>query len=296
MIHLIYHNNSDWEIDYVIHELCKDIELTCHFLNTQELIDFDVTLVNGASILAFTSNQIGFDDILTVAKRLNPDIIIHLSDERGNRKHFMELANHTKVLFNQYHYDYYDTDNYSNIIQIPLGYMDKMFHGQYALDYPKKPLDERNYIWSFVGHIHNEDRKVMKEKYECVFGEQGTFFCGSNKTSLEMFDIYNNSIFVPNGRGGSSLNCFRLFEAIFCGAIPICVGSVEETDITFSFAGNKPPFLYQSSWDEAVETCKTLLLPENRDQLEKLRSDGYTWLKKEIESVQQKIRDVLLCE
>ena len=40
-------------------------------------------------------------------------------------------------------------------------------------------------------------------------------------------NIYSQSIFVFNGRGNVFLDCFRLYEAIIAGAIPVIVGEKE---------------------------------------------------------------------
>ena len=69
---------------------------------------------------------------------------------------------------------------------------------------------------------------------------------------------YRDSIFVPNGRGEVSLDCFRLYEASICGAIPIIVGSTDEISNTFLYEEN-PPWLYFNTWDEAKNGCINLL-------------------------------------
>ncbi len=136
-----------------------------------------------------------------------------------------------------------DIESYNNIIQIPLGYMDNMFCKQYGLDYPKKSIADRKLIWSFVGNPHNPDRILMLDRFKCNF-DSDQYFNGFNKTSVEMLDIYNNSVFVPSPRGQNVLDCFRLYEAIFCGAIPIVSGNIDEVNSCFYYGGNKPPFIF----------------------------------------------------
>jgi hypothetical protein len=288
---LIYHKQAFWEIDYITHELCKDVYLLPQFLNTDELLNYDaLKLKPYPTIFAFTSNQISFEDVLRIVININPAIIFYLSDEWGSRKQYMSLANHTKLMLVQYRHNHYEIESYHNIIQIPLGYMDNMFCKQYGLGYPKKSIADRKLLWSFVGNPHNPDRILMLDKFKCNF-DTDSYFNGSNKTAGEMLDIYNNSVFVPSPRGQNVLDCFRLYEAIFSGAIPVIAGNTDDINSCFYYGGIKPPFVYCKSWGEAVTTCKKLL--EDKEQLEKIQKECYIWLKGQIESIQSRILDVL---
>ncbi len=60
-----------------------------------------------------------------------------------------------------------------------------------------------------------------------------------------MFDVYNDSIFIPNGRGNFTLDCFRIYEAILSGCIPVIVGKNEELDTIFYYNNDKPPFIIE---------------------------------------------------
>ena len=51
----------------------------------------------------------------------------------------------------------------------------------------------------------------------------------------ELFDLYRESLFVPIGRGNISLDCFRIYEAIVAGAIPVMCGTNQEIEMTFNF-------------------------------------------------------------
>merc|ERR1711862_141764 len=67
-----------------------------------------------------------------------------------------------------------------------------------------------------------------------------------------MGGIYRDAMFVPIGRGYVNLDCYRIYEAVVAGAIPVVVGPKEE--ILETFAGHRdPPFVFAESWDAAAK-------------------------------------------
>ena len=60
----------------------------------------------------------------------------------------------------------------------------------------------------------------------------------------DIWDVYRNAKFVPNGRGNAVLDCFRLYEASMAGAIPVVVGSWSEIRETFYFGGDVLPWIF----------------------------------------------------
>lgn len=76
--------------------------------------------------------------------------------------------------------------------------------------------------------------------------------------------MYLQSVFVPIGRGGASLDCFRMYEAFRAGAIPVVVGPKEEVERTFStFVGSEgrlAPCVYSETWLAAVDAMKAIML------------------------------------
>lgn len=273
----------DWENDYIF-ELCKNIKFEPVYFNNNkiEYINQDSTIEN--NIFVF-NHLMPLDAVKNIVSKIKPKVIIQLSDEYGEYEEYQELAKYTKLYLRQHNFGKYEKIN--NIYQIPLGYMNKMFDSKYALDNIKTPIYERPYIWSFVGGI-KADRQEMIDKFKSTFDK---YYIGNNMTPQEMKKIYDESIFVPNGRGNVRLDCFRLYEAIFCGAIPIVVGEEDETNETFYFNGNKPPFIYAPNWDEAIEICKNLL--QDKNLLEQVQKTQFLWLKNIIEDIQNKIENAI---
>jgi hypothetical protein len=77
---------------------------------------------------------------------------------------------------------------------------------------------ERTNNWSFIGAMQGHpERKSAIE----IFEKWIPFETSYGKNSVEMRNIYNNSKFVLVGRGQANLDCFRIYEAIVSGSIPV---------------------------------------------------------------------------
>ena len=74
----------------------------------------------------------------------------------------------------------------------------------------------------------------------------------------EMGQIYNNTVFVIVGRGWISLDCFRIYEAIIAGAIPLVVGDPTEISRLFHYNGNVMPLLTADTWDKMLAICQNM--------------------------------------
>jgi hypothetical protein len=98
-----------------------------------------------------------------------------------------------------------------------------------------------------------------------------------------MCKIYSESVFVPCGRGNSSLDCYRLYEASMNGAIPVVVGSKEEIESTFKYEEN-PPWIFAETWNEAVEKCMSTEI-NSQSVIE--------WWNRRISKIKTKVKQVL---
>ena len=286
-ITIIYDNYASWEKDY-LNELFSVLDFDIIYIEKEILnnkLDNEDKIIN-KNILIFSSNNYLYSEILNIVLRINPLIIVHLSDEYGTKPEYTHLAPYTKFLFHQYHYNHYPYQYYNNIIQIPLAYMSGMFRDK-SFNYTLKPIKDRKYKWSFIGNM-KQDRKESIDKLSTKFNEN---FVSSNIPTSEIFEIYNNSIFVPNGRGNIVLDCSRIYEAILSGSIPILVCSELEFNETFYYNNNIPPFLFEKSWDDAVLRCEELLYKV--EELEIISSKNYEWLQTRIKFLQTIILSIL---
>ena len=123
---------------------------------------------------------------------------------------------------------------------------------------------QRRYNWSHVGELggHGDRQKAIH-----IFSAWNAHRKGRMHKE-EMFELYMQIKFVPIGRGQKSLDCFRIYEAIMAGAIPIVVASDVEINATFSYNGpmgrfrhdytpevvglEMPPIMYSKNWVSAL--------------------------------------------
>lgn len=281
---LIYHKEASWEKDYICKEIFSGIKTREY--STEQLLDvntFSEELQHN-NILAFSSNSIFYEEALNLAKQLKPKIIVHLSDEYGTRNIYQKLSKHTSLLLRQHNHFGYVTS--SNIMVIPLGYGTGMLKGQSSKSIETKPILERKLNWSFIGNLEKEDRHYMLESMRRMPHNLFT----DNFSTSEMKDVYLDSIFVPCGRGGHKLDCFRLYEASICGAIPIVVGIEREIEQTFVFE-HKPPWLFARNWEEAyIRSNQLLSYPE---RLIEIQREILFWWRKTNENILIEINKVL---
>ena len=288
--YIIYDNTASWEKQFIFQDIlkikfdnnsnviCSNNNLSYKNIENWKNIK-DINNIINNNIFIFSSNTSSLNDILNMVKLLKPNIIIHFSDESGTKNEYQILSKYTKLLLRQYFHSTYN--HYNNIKYLSLGYMDKMFENNYLSIKLKSPKD-RKYIWSFIGNLKQDRREMISYMKNIKNNYTGRTDCTS------MRDIYRESIFVPNGRGWFKLDCFRLYEATICGAIPIIVGSFEEYSTTFSQEEN-PPWLRYDSWEEAHNSCLELLKDMNK--LETMSKNCVQWWNKRINNIHNLILD-----
>ena len=122
-----------------------------------------------------------------------------------------------------------------------------------------------------------------------------TYFLIHLKAQLELFSYHNKSfaksIFIPIGRGNKSLDCFRIYEAVVSGSIPVIVGNNQEIERTFHFNGIKPEFLYSDSWENAVLKCEEIL--KDKEKQQKIIDLNFEWWVKINIFIISKINNIL---
>ena len=237
-------SNLAWEKDYFYHLL---------------------SFFSNKKIYVFSSNDKKFIQAKIEIILFKPDIIFHFSDEIGDIPLFNELSKLTKLYLRQYSFKHYPL--YDNIHIIPLGYQTGMFD-KLPINLNIPNITDRKYKWAFIGDFSkNNERRTMVKTISSI----KPFKLGKANPS-EMKDIYMNSIFIPNTRGNCVLDCFRLYEATACGAIPILVGPKNECDYLIKSQKN-PPWLSFNNWNDAK------LYMENYDdkKIQELQKLNINW-------------------
>lgn len=251
-----------WETDFFLNEILPkgdvDYILTENIENTQ----------NECDVFVFSCVPHTFLNIHTLIKRIKPKIIIMVSDEfyNGNNSVYNQLGNDCELFLRQYNHSNYTYT--SNTIHIPLGYTNgcKVFK------------ENKHLKWSWFGEIKSDRKEMLTQFNNLKLG-----LSGKSISKELMCKIYSQSVFVPCGRGNSSLDCFRLYEASMNGAIPVLVGSNDEIKSTFKYEEN-PPWIFAKTWSEAVEKCMNTKI-NSQNVLE--------WWNTRIEKIRTQILEVL---
>jgi hypothetical protein len=288
---------TDGELDFIQNDICKDREIV--FVPLDNLVKYvkeNPQLVNN-HILVFSSNDTKYDELLQIVIEIKPLIIIHLSDERGDLPEYTYITSKTKYVFRQYNFKDYKLNYYNNLYHIPIGYTSKMLKtGESSINRKDiRPAAERRFTWSFIGNM-SQDRVEMIDK----FTENFPSYYKENTEPNQSFEIYNNSIFVLYGQDNVSINCVLVYEAALSGAIPVVVGNWnDELKYTFNLGNhdnivnynNIPPFIYEETWDDAVDRCKWLL--DNPEVLQKIQDDILKWWNNIVTDMQQTINKIV---
>jgi len=206
----------------------------------------------------------------------------------------------------------------ANVVQIPLGYIRGMFKfgntSLTSLEAANKSLSyeavHRNLSWSFVGTIAgHRERPQMIEAFQDWYPHE-------IKTGLDpqsMREVYTNSKFVLVGRGQSSLgpsassslfgsrccfliivpatppDCYRVYEAVICGSVPVIVGSDDEVRRTFEFEGDFPPLVSSRDYPSALALCKAM----TNEDIDNKRHELISWYKSRINYIMRKVDFVM---
>lgn len=297
-MNIFYTKISEWEEDYIKYDIFNSKYYNCDIsfiiIDNKRPVNLLDKYINMKNIIILSIHG-NYDFAINLIKLLKPITIFLFSDEVGNNQKWLELQKYTKLFFRQYNHKHY---NYApNNYQIPLGYIKYFLSSKSLLNTKIPKMNERMYSCSFVGTLKS-DRREMCYLFNKNFNNTKIITTQTNwanpaqQTILpkDLFDIYSNSIFVINGRGNISLDCFRLYEAIISGAIPVIIGDINETDITFKYDNYKPKFVIGKDWNDAVILCKKLL--NNNNELQKIQDYNTKWYKDKITIIQENIKNL----
>jgi hypothetical protein len=291
MLKLLYLEECTWEFDFIINDILCNIEKEIEFFNCNNLdllLNRKDIIENNILVISTFCN---FDKVINLVKNIKPIIVFYLSDEHGNNKNINILENYTKVLFRQYNHNNYCYSN--NNFQMPLGYSKYFLHNKKILDIQPKKMNQRKINCSFIGTMKS-DRQHMTNVFKQNMINTNFIFTNNNwdinnlhVTPDKCFEIYNDSIFVVSGRGNTSLDCFRIYEAIVAGSIPVIVGTNDEIKNTFNYNNKIPPFIYDDTWEKVVIKCNNLL--NNNEILQKIQNNLLTWFNNEVSIINKLI-------
>ena len=277
---IYYQAETDWERDFLLRDVFPPAECVFFRAHEREQVTADYKYPHRA--LVFSSNWLSVDDVKRMCDSLKPTIIVHCSDEYGDRLAYEELSDMCQLYLRQYFYAHYPTR--ANTVVIPLGYTSGMFSGS-SFFHTCKPAAERELAWAHVGAM-KADRAEMQRAFSSL---QPGFFGKSDKAVMRA--LYSNAKFSPIGRGNSSVNCFRIYEAITCGAVPVVVASAQEVQNTFAPDGTLP-WLAAETWDDAVLRCRQLV--NNNTAIDMLQKSCTAWWHERVRNLNNRVAAVLM--
>lgn len=228
------------------------------------------------------------NDLQQILEVRKPRIIVHISDEAGIKPDWMQWIPSGSLFLHNYNHQFYLYPQ--NSIQIPLGYIKGFLNGKSWQPQPSD-ISHRPKFASFVGVVKSDRRKMLN-----VFAKKNMIVeeVTNNWNVVQQvikprrcFEIYSQSVFVLCGRGFYSLDCFRIYEAIVAGAIPVIAGDPEEIRTTFKYDGDEPPFIHARTWEHALKTCESLFA--NTQKLIQKQKELQEWFGKKISLIRSRI-------
>jgi len=161
------------------------------------------------------------------------------------------------------------------------------------------PSKERKYLWSFIGSVvgHPVERRQIIEAFSNLKGTGTEGIIELGLSAPQMRDVYGASKFVVIGIGHRNLECFRMYEAIVSGAIPVVAHTYESVLGSFDFGGDYPPFVThepfrnwsKSNFTQVAEDVKNI----NDTYMNFIRLENEKWLLRVTLRTRNKLMQIL---
>jgi hypothetical protein len=282
------YKNRPSEYDYLVKDIFSkiDIQEISFVSNIENLTNKDILIYH-----CFDPKQIKnfypgptsptYEQLINICNIVKPNVIIQLSDEHESHKNnnHNKISNNCNLFIRQYRHLSHEYSK--NTLFMPLGY-----NNGFTNKICDKPISQRKYNWSWSGSLKN-DRMWMISIFSYL--SNGNVHINSSLSKSELYSLYSDSIFVPCGKGYSSYDCFRIYETIVCGAIPVIVGPKEELLHAFNYNDCDTPFLFYNTWEEAVNACSEKI--KNLDELQEIQTKHIQWWKKINKNISNKITE-----
>ena len=254
--------------------------------NSDEKFDIFVYHCIHPERVAHFGTSAPFEEVKSAVIRHNPKIIIQLIDEYWfeNNEIHNTLGNYCELFLRQHRHHSHIPTYTENTLQIPLGYVNGFLKNKSK---ELKNVSDRKYVWSWVGNLKSDRKEMITTLLDIP---NSIIHCDSMVETFDMHKIYSDSIFVPCGRGNASLDCWRIYEALVSGAIPIISGSKSEIECTFAFT-ELPPWIFVENWGETIYICDYLL--NNKSLLQSIQNSILLWWSRTIQNIQTEIKKAL---
>jgi hypothetical protein len=169
------------------------------------------------------------------------------------------------------------------VMKMPLGYCQGLGRRGAAV----LPATKRKYAWSFVGQ---SSKATRPDAIHALTGLEPHFLLSTDLPAhgsgagpggkalqrlgpREFSQLLSNTVFAPCPMGNVNIECFRTYEALEWGAIPI-VEKRWGLDYYHKLLGNHPMPTVRS-WSEARRMMQAMM--ENGDQINRLQRECIEW-------------------
>lgn len=170
-----------------------------------------------------------------------------------------------------------------HVRKLPLGYSNGMGRSGRSL----QPATRRRYVWSFIGQANKSSRPDAVRALGRI--EPHFLYCTDDVPGLatlnrvdgrsrrlapeEFSQVLLESAFSPCPMGNVNIECFRVYESLECGAIPI-VERRATLDYYRKLLGDHPMPTVRS-WSEAARMMRRML--RNPDDINVLQQQCMAW-------------------
>ena len=142
--------------------------------------------------------------------------LFHLGDEyyKESTGFYRDLD----FVFRQYHKPE-DHKKYKQCYYLPFGYK-----SGFCNDLTPRSLSRRDYLWSFAGQLKGSRYEMIKHAQKIAGGSYTTTTQWNDPkglTTKDYADLLSNTKFSLCPMGNHSVDCFRVYESLEAGAIPI---------------------------------------------------------------------------
>jgi hypothetical protein len=203
------------------------------------------------------AHRIVLDNCLLIDSYLHARPPEYYSEFRGRNAWLLHLSDETyeggcgaysnfRGIFRNYHSSVFKPQH---VLQLPLGYGDG-FAPETNLF---QKVKDRELLWSFVGEAHKSSRPEMQRAFTPLAPHLVRNTEPGVDQPLSRADYQQtllDSIFIPCPMGNVSLESFRIYEALECGAIPLLEKRAFFDYFTRLFGSHPLPTF--TSWPQAA--------------------------------------------
>lgn len=156
-----------------------------------------------------------------------------------------------------------------NVLVAPLG-----VPSNFVPPESRRPIGERSFSWAFLGEVKNESRRKMVEHLNCVGGERFLHTTSAWESAdalgnARYSDILADAVFAPSPPANVHVECYRTYEALECGAIPVVDTDYYRTEFEAPFP------VVRSDWSDAPEILNRFV--RDPPALERLDEQTRRW-------------------